>query len=191
MKRITMKCPGTCGKTYAVTISDEQFETQSWKCPNCGYTAPFKVIHQWKNPMPIPPEPPIPPVGEDNGDAAPRTKRYDPNANKTQVAHQMVWQVAGGGARITIPLRPGRYIVGRKSSDSPANIKVAPDIYMSREHAILIVEPQGTKMTAKIAPKKPKNALYVNKRMLNINECVTLNTGDIIVMGNTTVQVTI
>lgn len=210
MKRITMKCPGACGKTYTVTVTDEQFETQSWVCPKCKFTAPFKVIHQWNTmtnsllagtlgeAQPQPPAPPVPPAtsrvgnGQETAVAeGPSTKVFVPNeSDKTKVAHQMVWQVANGGARIAIPLKPGKLIVGRNSTDSPAQIKVAPDIYMSRQHAVLTIMQQGVKMIASIAPNKPNNPVYVNQRMLRMNESAVLNANDTIIMGKTKITVT-
>ena len=199
MIEFTMRCPGSCGKRYRITINDKDINTSVWVCPHCKIRTPFTVItkNNLRNVGPDLPTatgvqelPPIPPVGKTPSEE--KTEVYNPsnNGSKTLLAAKnMFIQVANGGPRVPIKLVAGRYIMGRKSSDSTAQIKLVPDMAMSREHAVLIIQQKGNDFIVGIQPNKSNNPVFVNNKALPYGKIAILNNGDVIRMGNTMMQV--
>ena len=199
MIEFTMKCPGNCGKHYRITINDKDLNTSVWVCPNCNFRASFNVItkNNIRNVGPDVPMgstvqemPPIPPnVKTPSGE---KTQVYNPStsSSKTLVAAKnMFLQVANGGPRIPVKLVAGRYIMGRKSSDSTAQIKLMPDMSVSREHAVLIIQQKENDFIVGIQPNKSNNPVFVNNKAIPYGKIAILNNGDVIRMGNTLMQV--
>ncbi|MGM9853597.1 MAG: FHA domain-containing protein [Muribaculaceae bacterium] len=85
-----------------------------------------------------------------------------------------------------IPIFPGEHILGRDSSDSGAEIHVAPDIYMSRSHARLSVAvgPDNS-VQCSLTPLESANSIVVNSRALRTGEQTTLANGDRVLLGIT------
>lgn len=80
----------------------------------------------------------------------------------------------------------GQFTLGRKSSDSTANIKLSPDMAMSRVHAgmRIILLPEGGKKF-QITSVKDSNPIYVNGMAILRGKAINLKTGDRIQMGET------
>ena len=191
MKTLTLKCPGSCGKTYRITLTDEEYETRQWECPRCGFTAPIKVIDRWSSghlevaaPAPAPAAPAAPPISQKTQVHVPIT-----NSQPQATGGVMYFRVEGSGERVAVPLKEGRYLVGRTSSDSTAQGKIAADMYMSREHALLAVSRQDSRWVVQIAPNKATNPVLVNHRPLPYGQAAVLHDGDVVEMGKASVKV--
>lgn len=79
------------------------------------------------------------------------------------------------------------YNLGRQSADSKAQIKLTPDISMSRIHAGMrtIQTPQG-QVIYQITSAKNSNPVYVNGNPVPQGKSVNLKNGDTLKMGETT-----
>ena len=134
--------------------------------------------------------PPTPPnVKTPSGE---KTQVYNPSSSSSKTlvaAKNMFLQVANGGPRIPVKLVAGRYIMGRKSSDSTAQIKLMPDMSVSREHAVLIIQQKENDFIVGIQPNKSNNPVFVNKKAIPYGKIAILNNGDVIRMGNTLMKV--
>lgn len=86
---------------------------------------------------------------------------------------------------ITLP-RTGNYNLGRRSSDCKAQIKVAPDMTMSRLHAAMrTVKAVDGKIMYQITTIKPENPVYVNGTEIGKGKICNLKTGDKVRLGET------
>lgn len=177
MPTVKIVCPG-CKGNFTCKVADINIlASQTFNCPKCGIRIPFRQM------------------------MAPQKQSYQPL--KTHIASGMAPQsqqktrIAATGSGITlvvdvsgkrIPVPAGNHILGRESSDSNANIKIAPDPYMSRMQARLSVEitPQGP--LTRIMSLNPSNPVFVNDRNIASNQ-VTLRNGDSILLGMTRVTV--
>lgn len=79
----------------------------------------------------------------------------------------------------------GNFNLGRSSSDSTAQVKVAPDITMSRLHAGMRVVMAGGVQAYQITSVKNENPVYVNGAPVRRGQAVTLKSGDKLRLGNT------
>lgn len=79
------------------------------------------------------------------------------------------------------------YNLGRNSSDGTAQIKLTPDRAMSRIHAGMrtVVSPMG-QVQFQITSAKDDNPVYVNNVPIRKGKPCTLNNGDTVRMGETT-----
>lgn len=106
-----------------------------------------------------------------------------------QPQKRAVFQMSYQGRRYGVVNLPyGKfYNLGRQSSDSKAQIKLTPDISMSRIHAGMrtIQAPQG-QVIYQITSAKSCNPVYVNGIPVPQGKSVNLKNGDILRMGETT-----
>lgn len=85
----------------------------------------------------------------------------------------------------TIPLPFGNFDLGRLSSDSKAQIKVAPDMSMSRIHAGMRTAKINGQVVYQITSVKDENPVYVNNQPVKKGKAFSLKNGDQIKMGDT------
>lgn len=86
---------------------------------------------------------------------------------------------------ITLPTQ-GQFTLGRKSSDSTANIKLSPDMAMSRVHAgMRVIMLPGGGRGFQITSAKDANPVYVNGMPIAKGQAVNLKAGDKIRLGET------
>ena len=95
----------------------------------------------------------------------------------------MVFQGMPAGS-VMLPAS-GQATVGRNSSDSNAQLKLTPDIAMSRIHAAIRVTQNGPQRTYQITSAKNENPVYVNSKPIKQGQAVTLQPGDKLQMGYT------
>lgn len=79
------------------------------------------------------------------------------------------------------------YNLGRQSSDSKAQIKLTPDVAMSRIHAGMrtVQSPQG-QIVYQITSAKNSNPVYINGKAIAQGKSANLKNGDTLKMGETT-----
>lgn len=196
MKVLVIKCP-TCQRKFKITCAAiEDLQDEAFKCPRCHYIAPFPVVFQWNqyaqstsDQPTVPPPPPTKIVQK-----GPKTKLATQIDTQGQQASNEQASPPVHKAYLTLPslkrrilLKDGNFIVGRDSIDSRASIRLAPDRYMSREHARLLVTSNGGAVACHITSFKDNNPVYVNGQAVPIGMMVKLNTGDQIKLGNTLV----
>lgn len=180
MAEIQVICTG-CSRRYKIKGSDETLRTQNFRCPACGFEAPFSAVQDW---------------GETYfGKKKVKKAEKATVAKKNDGDHTMIKgrSVAYGQTatlnlpayQIRIALKEGNFILGRRSSDSKADIKLAPDPYMSREHALLQVSRDGMRMRYAMKALKAENPVFLNNSRLCPSDVVLLQPGDVLVMGQT------
>lgn len=198
MAQIQVRCPG-CGKRYQINGSLQVLQTQPFVCRGCGFRVPFSSLYNLQNGGKVvntPPPPPPPPMQVTPGQSK-KTKIFNgadggqpmappaQSPNKTKVL----------GAFLVVPsamrqlrLTSGTYVLGRLSSDSPADLKIAPDPYMSRQHAMLKVDVAPGRERYLIKSLKDENLVYVNQIPIPIGKMASLKNGDVLTMGRTQVK---
>ena len=80
----------------------------------------------------------------------------------------------------SFPLFNGKNFLGRMSNNQPHEIIIEDDIYVSRSHAVLVMEDNNCKIT----DLGSKNGTYINGNEQRITT-VSLNDSDTIQLGNT------
>lgn len=191
MPAYIFSCP-ICKKKYKVTPNDPSvLKQKSFTCPTCRYQAPF--VQLIKELQQVPPPPPnVMPQAVTQGDnpsVVPPPVPPVPGGGHTKVAQQRPAEakahlnVLNTGAKFV--LNPGFYVLGRKSSDSPATLQLAPDISMSRQHARLAVQLVNGVLRAQIAGLKASNPVVVNGKALAPGQSYTLKPGDRLQLGST------
>ena len=176
MQEMPVKCP-RCNKRFNLKARNlSAMESRPFRCPVCGYMAPFGNLMHSRNRGPMPPQMPSTPM--------------HPREDKTRIA------VNPGEVRLTvkstgrsIPVGQGSHILGRDSADSMANLKIAPDRYISRQHAKLDVLKVEGSMVCRITPMRATNDIFVNNRRVRAEETELLKNGDQILLGMTTITV--
>ena len=182
MPSYILTCP-ICKKRYKLTLNDPSgLQKGNFTCKHCRYTAPMSsVVTSTESPQPAPQPAPRPFVGV--------PQPGQPLHNPTKVAPGNDTQgnayltVVGNNTRLV--LGQGAYVVGRKSSDSTANLQIAPDICMSRQHARLAVQVIKGRLMAQIVGLKANNPVIVNGKAYAAGQPCTLKSGDKIQMGKT------
>lgn len=193
MESVKIKCPRCHAKYMLKAPSIETLANNVFRCKNCGLSATFGEIlniaaptvpafspkTHFDNPnMPPRPASPVPPqIGE----------------NKTQVATRQTSNVnlAVKETGTILKIKPGTYIVGRDSSDSSATLRIAPDIYMSRQHANLSYREDDSGAHLSLTALSPVNPILINGRQINPGTPVAVKNGDSILLGMTHVTVNI
>lgn len=105
-----------------------------------------------------------------------------------QKKQQGILQVTYRGTNygvVRLPLT-NNFSLGRRSSDSNAQVKLTPDMTMSRIHAgmRLVTSPMGN-TTYQITSAKDSNPVYVNRVPIPKGKPINLKNGDTLQMGET------
>lgn len=181
MQEIKIECP-RCRQRYNLKVGNPALLAgEVFNCKKCGLSAPFPmVIGKNKNP-----------------DLRTHIANEMSQGGKTQVAGQktrlagqqqqtgMALVIERTGARF--PLYPGVYILGRDSRDSKATLKLAPDPYMSRQHARLEIIPYAGTVRSMLYAMESGNPIYINNRKVAVGAGVQLKSGDKLLLGMTMV----
>ena len=177
MAIIKIECPNCRAKFTLKAPSLEAMVNKPFRCPKCGYVAPFgKLINR-------------------RGASTPShtTIGGNPNAqpgDKTRIAASgtpLVELIIEDGGK-SLKLGSGVYTVGRDSSDRRASLKISPDKFMSRLHAQIEVNSNPTgrpKPICHISGLNATNPTFVNNRKLETGESIELKDGDKILLGMT------
>lgn len=174
-------------------------------CPRCRYTTSFSEVLSKRTPPPPPVVPPPNPAPVTQSDEA--TRIVNPvgtqetriveglGGDKTRLVPNLQVQKRRGLLQvnykgtdfglINLP-QQGTFTVGRGSADSTAQIKLTPDITMSRIHAGIrvVADPTGG-IVFQITSAKAENPVYVNGCVIPKGKPHNLKTGDKIRMGET------
>lgn len=199
-----IKCP-ECGRRFDL----QRRPPKMFHCPKCSFTVPFSVLLNEQNgevqaantiPGNVNVEAP-----ESNGtrivdslhnDDKTRIVDINSNADKTRLVESM--QIKKQGEFIVsfeghncgvIRLPYGKsFDVGRRSSDSKAQIKLTPDMSMSRIHAGMRTVNIKEHVIYQITSVKASNPVYVNGQPIPPGKAYNLKSGDKVVMGKTSLE---
>lgn len=197
-------CPN-CGCKYNLTRKPPV----TFHCRKCSFTIPFNILLNESNNSPssasansenidttnVIPQSPVP-VGESTTIVNEKTRIVDslrvsektslvPGLQKkTKGVLQITFQGKPFG---TIILPRGDFFnLGRLSSDGNANIKLTPDISMSRIHAGMRTVTINGQIVYQINSAKDSNPVYVNGNPIPKGKAFNLKSGDTLRMGDTT-----
>lgn len=185
-----IQCP-ECNSLFNL----KQKPSSSFCCPKCKYKAPFSEVLNQSS---------LPKAESDelatkvavnlnlNNEATKVVNFSDKTllvpglqqqSNKSAVL-QIIYKGVSLG-KVTLP-KSGNFNLGRRSSDSSAQIKIAPDMTMSRVHAAMrTMKGNDGRMMYQITTIKPSNPVYVNGIMIERGKICVLKTGDKIRLGET------
>ncbi len=185
MLEIQVTCPG-CSKKYKVKGTLEVLRNEPFIC-KCGFRAPFSAIYNFHNGGVIdtPPPPPPPPGG-----GGQKTQIHTPETKKVQGGQPTGTTTPSlfvPSYNIRVQLHSGSQTVGRKSSDSTADLKLAPDLYMSRQHALIREVMKDGKKFFVLEALKAENPVFINKKAYFPGTKIILKNGCTMVMGKTQV----
>lgn len=117
-------------------------------------------------------------------DVRERTVVYD-SSDVFQECNGKLTLLRKGWLNKTYPLRPGRNTIGRHDEDLPSDISIKNDTSMSRRSVSIEVNHSDLGYSFKLTVLKATNAISHNGRPLTQGESISLNFGDVIVMGKT------
>lgn len=204
----TITCPA-CGRSFILKHKPDRIFT----CPKCAFNASFATVlanrQNVRQPDPTVsdlPDTSSPGLPTDpgifdktkvmtglGGDRTQVVPGLGSGGGRTQVVDNLQpkkfgFKVTFGGRQlgtVTIPMQ-AQFTMGRKSSDSTADVKLAPDLSMSRVHAgMRIVVFQGGTKGFQITSAKDSNPVYVNGQPVAKGKAVNLKLGDRLRMGET------
>lgn len=187
-----IKCPN-CNSLFKLN----QKPSKTFSCPKCQHKAPFdEILRQNDDAHVTQNEPTSVPLGANTAALQGEATKIFNFGEKTKLVpglqHQQTkaakLNITFKGVNIGQVVLPksGNFNLGRRSSDSTAHIKTAPDMTMSRVHAAMrTVRSNDGKIAYQITTIKPENPVYVNGRMIGKGKIHTLRSGDRIQMGET------
>lgn len=185
MQEIQILCPG-CGRKYRVKGTTEVLKSKTFVC-KCGFKAPFNTLYNMLNGGKVVPETPAPVPNNTNQEN--KTVIKNPDKTDTKKASP---QSSSAMACLFVPsinrrvnVTKGDVVVGRMSSDSTSDLKLAPDPFMSRKHAKIKIGTKNGKRVFGIQSLKNENPVFVNNRPIFSNQVYILKHGDVITMGKT------
>lgn len=186
MQELKIICPG-CKKVYKLkTANPEALKNKTFNCPKCGFSVQFSMLLKKSNSVGVP-------YNKPNLETHIAGGAKMPSSLKTKVhvgvcagsTNRTVLIVENSGNQFS--LSPGIYILGRESVDSKATLKIAPDPYMSRQHARLTVNVIGGKTQCVLCGLTSANPIFINNKKVASGSQVALRSGDKILLGMTTI----
>ncbi|MBR1940430.1 MAG: FHA domain-containing protein [Bacteroidaceae bacterium] len=155
-----VKCP-VCGAILKIRY-EPAFDAKSLKCPICGSVSKFISYQQL----------PLQSVANDETDY-----------RKDEGSIGALTQV-GNGRRYQLKI--GSNTIGRKATTSNTQIQIETnDLYMSRNHAEIIVSTSNNGFLHYFKNAQNKNNTYVNEQIIKDGDLLILEGGEIIRMGHT------
>lgn len=185
---LIIKCPN-CNSLFKLN----QKPSKTFSCPKCHIKVPFDEIIRGKDELVTQLEPT--PVTADSKAIGEVTQVV--NFGEKTMLVPGLQQPSGKTATLIISFKGinigkailpgnGNFNLGRRSSDSTAQIKLAPDMTMSRVHAAMrTVRGKEGNIDYQITTIKQENPVFVNGVMIGKGKICTLKSGDIIQMGKT------
>lgn len=183
MSSHVITCP-FCGRHYKLTTENPSaLAGKQFRCKSCNHLISFsQVLHLEEPAMGSP-------VSTQDSQMEQRLQGSETHMVASPLKGKIVLEILSTGDRIA--LAEGQYTIGRRSSDSKANVQIAPDPYMSRLHARLAAKLVGGRFIAQVCTIKDSNPVFLNGKACNAGQPYTLHTGDRLKMGETHVSVTI
>ncbi len=175
MAIVKISCPQCKHRFTLKAPNPAALAAKPFKCPKCGMSTPFSRI------LGITPN-----AASLHTHIAGLPGNF--NGGKTCISgSQVKVNLRLEKENKTFSIGNGTYILGRDSSDSRATIKLAPDPYMSRQHAQLSINSMNGQPVCKLTSMSSANAVFVNTQRLASGETVNLKNHDAILLGMTTI----
>lgn len=189
MENVKIKCPW-CSSVLSVKLVPG-IENKSVNCPVCKHKSPFVEFEKVVAAPPKPATPPARPSGAVNpggertiyGGATPANGHATTVLPDAGSANACVGRLEIPSTGEVFPLRPGRNVIGRRASQSGANIQISTSQKMiSREHFVIDMQSTASMGNAYIVSlaKEQVNPTFVGTNRLEFKDAVLLNNGDII-----------
>lgn len=187
-----IKCP-SCNSLFKLN----QKPSKTFTCPKCQHKAPFdEILRQNDDARVTKNEPTSVPLSANTAAVQSEATKVFNFGEKTMLVPGLQPQqlktaklnITFKGVNIGQVALPksGNFNLGRRSSDSTAQIKLTPDMTMSRVHAAMrTVRSNDGKVAYQITTIKPENPVYVNGAEIGKGKIHTLKPGDRIQMGET------
>lgn len=186
-----IKCP-KCNKLFKLNQKAPKY----FCCPNCQYKAPFdKILKPDDSPTTKADDISVQ-VGTGSPEMVGEATKVVNFDEKTRIVPGLQSPDSKNAVlsiffknvfigKVSLP-KVGNFNLGRRSSDSNAHIKIAPDMTMSRVHAAMrTVKTADGKTVYQITTIKPENPVYVNGTEIGRGKIHTLKSGDRIRLGET------
>ncbi len=197
-----IQCP-ECGRRFNL----QRRPPEIFRCPKCSFSIPFNVLlsEQEKKNQPVQPQAPTHADITSAGVVANNETQIvenlqnnnnsgmDENYGKTKLVSSLQMKTNGeftvtfnGQNYGVLRLPHGKsFDLGRRSSDSKAQIQLTPDIAMSRLHAGMRTVQINGQVVYQITSVKANNPVVVNGVPIAPGKACNLKTGDKVQMGNT------
>lgn len=186
-----IKCPN-CHNLFRLNHKP----SKTFCCQKCQYMAPFDEIMKQNDPHVTKPEQHPANVSANTAVETGEATKVVNFGEKTMLVPGLQPQtvktatliIAYKGVNLGKVKLPssGNFNLGRRSSDSMAHIKLAPDMTMSRVHAAMrVTKSNDGSSHYQITTIKPENPVYVNGAMIGKGKIYTLKSGDRIQLGDT------
>lgn len=193
MLPLIIKCPN-CNSLFKLNHKPPK----NFSCPKCHYKTTFdKVLNSNDSPVAQHDSPTQAPITRSEGAPAQgEATRVVNFGEKTMLipglqqapSKTASLQIAFKGVnigKVDLP-KSGNYNLGRRSSDSRAQIKLAPDMTMSRLHAAMrTVKTNDGRLDYQITTIKSENPVCVNGVVIEKGKICSLKSGDRIHLGET------
>lgn len=197
-----------CHTKYNLKVEKpEVLADKDFFCKKCGFSMPFTtMVPSLQKYIDAAAPKPSAPIGNNapvmktrisNGQPAPKpapkpapAKPQVPGSGQYQQERPTYHSGIGlqiAGTSTIIPVPAGRHVLGRNSSDSRANIKLARDPYMSRIAAEMYVTAINGASCAEFMALPSSNKIYINDNYIQPGMMVRLKHGDTILLGMTKV----
>lgn len=201
MPSYKFKCP-ICQKPYGLKVDNPAgLVGATFTCSKCNYQAPMSsVVGGIRVPSPPPapaaqvaPQRPVTPTRPVYPSPAPGPQNRGANMG----GHTQVHVAASMACLVNLqtgdrfPISQGIFVLGRRSSDSQADIQLAPDPYISRAHAKLAAKVVNGRLIVQICSLKNENPVIVNGRALPAGAAYTLKPNDRMQFGQTQIMLAI
>lgn len=111
------------------------------------------------------------------------TQKVRMHTGNIQTTGKLVW--GGFLRRKNYILHEGTNYIGRNDSEIPSDVNI-DDEYVSRRSILIEVARAPKGFTYKLTVKKCTNPVLINGKELAVGNCIYLNYGDTILVGNTT-----
>ena len=172
-KTLKLRCPND--GSVLVVLNQPGIERAFVKCPVCKKRMPFRRFD----------------IIEDGAQAGPNDDAETQIATTEMVCYHRLAVLNDPSTGESYKLKKGKNIIGRKSTDSSADIQLpcGDSKRMSREH--LIIQVEGNSMdgyTFYASLYKAKvNATYVGDAQVEYGDSIILNDGDVIKLPDKTI----
>lgn len=150
------------------------------KCPSCKTLVVYRGVEKEGN-VPVEEKKEKVQLSEKNTKVTERVRI----GRKKQINGKLVW--GGLFSRKAYVLHEGENYIGREDKDLPSDVSLK-DEFASRRSIKIDVLPGNKGYSFKLTVENATNPILVNGQNQTIGNCVYLNFGDTIVLGNTTIR---
>lgn len=182
MNEIKVKCP-TCGKVLRLAETPD-IGKAVFTCPVCNNKHVVGRCQRIQS-MPSAEETQYAGSAGSNAYGAEETRIAGRETGSGGAGMQNIGHLVDAAGR-NYQLRCGVNTIGRQANTSSATVQIqTPDLYMSRNHAVIEVRTVSGRTVYLLKNSTNKNPSYMNGSMISAGDQLVLNDGDRMKFGNT------